>query len=321
MQLYAAPLEGITGYVFRNAFFKCFDHIDKYFIPFIQPNQKGHFSSREKKDVCPENNQGMQVVPQILTKCPEDFTKTAWKLQNQYGYKEINLNLGCPSKTVVTKKRGSGFLAYPDELERFLDEIFSKTEMDISIKTRIGKEDPKEFAHLMEIYNRFPVKELIIHPRVQTDFYKNHPNLEVFLEALQSAKMPVCYNGDIFCMEDYNRFTETFPQVDCIMLGRGLLKNPGLSRAIQTGIPLDKETLKKFHDLLYQGYCEVLSGDRTILFKMKELWGFLAPMFSNYEKYAKKIKKSEKLVMYEDVVERLFAEQELVSLEFPQTVI
>lgn len=313
MQIYAAPLEGITGYVFRNAFFQCFDHIDKYFIPFIQPNQKGHFSSREKKDVSPENNQGMQVVPQILTNCSEDFEQTAWKLQHQYGYKEINLNLGCPSKTVVTKKRGSGFLAYPEELERFLEEIFSRTEIDISIKTRIGKENPEEFAHLMEIYNRFPVKELIIHPRVQTDFYKNHPNLEVFSEALRSAKMPVCYNGDIFCLEDYKRFTESFPQVDCIMLGRGLLKNPGLARVIQTGVPLDKETLKKFHDLLYQGYCEVLSGDRTILFKMKELWGFLAPMFSNYEKYAKKIKKSEKLVMYEDVVERLFAEQELVS--------
>lgn len=312
MQLYTAPLEGITGYVFRNAFHMCFDNVDKYFIPFIQPNQKGHFSSREKQDMKPENNQGMYAVPQILTNSAEDFLRTAWKLQNAYGYKEINLNLGCPSKTVISKKRGSGFLAYPEELEQFLEEIFEKADVEISIKTRIGKESPDEFARILEIYNKFPLKELVIHPRVQTDFYKNHPNLEVFQMALEHAKAPVCYNGDIFTVKDYERFTERFPQVDRMMLGRGLLKNPGLTRAIRQQIPLDKETLKKFHDCLYQGYCQVLSGDRTILFKMKELWGFLAPIFTSYEKYAKKIKKAEKRWMYEEVVERLFAEQEIL---------
>lgn len=312
MKLYAAPLEGITGYVFRNAFHSCFDNVDKYFIPFIQPNQKGHFSSREKQDVKPENNQGMYAVPQILTNSSEDFLRTAWKLQNAYGYKEINLNLGCPSKTVISKKRGSGFLAYPEELERFLEAVFEKAEVEISIKTRIGKESPDEFARILEIYNQFPLKELIIHPRVQTDFYKNHPNLEAFRMALDIAKAPVCYNGDIFSVEDYVCFTEQFPQVECLMLGRGLLKNPGLTREIRRQISLDKKTLKMFHDHLYHGYCRVLSGDRTILFKMKELWGFLAPAFTNYEKYAKKIKKSEKLWVYENVVEKLFAEQELV---------
>lgn len=297
--------------MFRNAFYLCFDHADKYFIPFIQPNQKGHFSSREKQDVKPENNQGMYAVPQILTNSSEDFLRTAWKLKTAYGYQEVNLNLGCPSKTVISKKRGSGFLAYPEELERFLEEIFEKAEVEISIKTRIGKEHPDEFARILEIYNKFPIKELIIHPRVQTDFYKNHPNLEVFQMALKTAKAPVCYNGDIFSYQEYEQFTERFPQVDCIMLGRGLLKNPGLTREIRQQISLDKETLKKFHDCLYRGYCQVLSGDRTILFKMKELWGFLAPAFTDYEKYAKKIKKAEKLWVYEDVVEKLFAEQEL----------
>ncbi len=313
MKLYAAPLEGITGYVFRNAFHTCFDNIDKYFIPFIQPNQKGHFSSREKQDVKPENNRGMHAVPQILTNSAEDFLRTAWKLQTAYGYQEINLNLGCPSKTVISKKRGSGFLAYPEELERFLEKIFTKAEVEISIKTRIGKESPDEFAHILEIYNKFPLKELIIHPRVQTDFYKNDPNLNVFREALTVSKAPVCYNGDIFSMKDYEYFTEQFPQVDTMMLGRGILKNPGLTREIHLQKSLDKKELKTFHDLLYQGYCQVLSGDRTILFKMKEFWGFLAPIFTNYEKYAKKIKKSEKLPVYEEAVEALFLEQELVK--------
>lgn len=312
MKIYMAPLEGITGYVFRNALHTHFDNIDKYFIPFIKPNQKGHLSSRERQDILPKNNEGMQAVPQILTNSSEDFLRTVWKLK-KYGYREINLNLGCPSKTVISKKRGSGFLAFPDELEQFLDEIFEQAEgMDISIKTRIGKETPDEFERILQIYNKYPLKELIIHPRVQKDFYKNHPNLNVFREALQESKNPICYNGDIFSVKEYRTFTEQFPKTDCIMLGRGLLMNPGLAKEIRQGIPVDKQTLREFHDDLYAGYCEVLSGDKTILFKMKELWTFLAPIFTGYEKYLKRIKKSEKCKVYESVIEELFAEQEIV---------
>lgn len=311
MKLYFAPLEGITGYVFRRAFFKYFDSVDKYFIPFIKPNQRGHLSSRERQDILPENNEGMYAVPQILTNSAEDFIRTAKKLQ-KYGYQEINLNLGCPSRTVVTKGRGSGFLAFPEDLDRFLDTVFAQADVEISVKTRVGKDSPEEFARLLEIYNQYPIKELIIHPRIQQDVYKNHPNWEVFKEACKESRNPVCYNGDIFSMEDYQRFVDAFPEVDTVMLGRGLLMDPGLSGEIQKGIRMDKQTLRRFHDRLYEGYQEVLSGSRPILFKMKELWGFLAPAFTNYEKYAKKIKKSEKLNVYENVVDALFSEQELV---------
>lgn len=310
MKIYAAPLEGITGYVLRNAFHSCFDCVDKYFIPFINPNQHGHLSSRERQDILPENNQGMYAVPQILTNCAEDFLRTAKKL-SQYGYTEINLNLGCPSKTVVTKGRGSGFLAFPEELDRFLDKIFSETETEISVKTRIGKEQPEEFEKILEIYNRYPMKELIVHPRVQQDFYKNHPNLEVFAEVMKNSKNPICYNGDLFSYADYKTFTEQFPDVDTVMIGRGLLMDPGLTRQIKTGEKLRKEELKAYHDEVYLGYQNVLSGDKTILFKMKEFWGFLAPAFTHYEKYAKKIKKSERLYAYEAAVEALFSEQDL----------
>lgn len=311
MRLYFAPLEGITGYVFRNAFHDCFDQVDKYFIPFIKPNQRGHLSTKERQDVLPENNKGMYAVPQILTNSVEDFVRTVKKL-TQYGYTEINLNLGCPSKTVITKGRGSGFLAFPEELDRFLDAVFEQvTDVEISVKTRIGKENPEEFGRILEIYNQYPMKELIIHPRVQKDFYKNKPNLDVFRMACAESKNPLCYNGDIFTMQDYERFTEMFPETDTLMMGRGLLMNPGLARTIRQGIPLDKETLRKFHDQLLEGYQSVLSGEKTILFKMKELWGFLAPAFTNYEKYAKKIKKAEKLKVYCAVVEALFVEQEI----------
>lgn len=310
MKLYFAPLEGITGHVFRRAFFEYFGSVEKYFIPFIKPNQRGHLSSRERQDILPENNEGMYAVPQILTNSAEDFIRTTKKLQ-KYGYQEINLNLGCPSKTVVTKGRGSGFLAFPEDLDRFLDTVFGQTDAEISVKTRVGKDSPEEFTDLLAIFNQYPIKELIIHPRVQLDFYKNQPNWEVFQEACKESKNPVCYNGDIFSIEDYHRFADTFPDVDTMMLGRGLLMNPGLSGEIRQGRRMEKQTLRRFHDCLYEGYQEVLSGSRPILFKMKELWGFLAPVFTNYEKYAKKIKKSEKLNAYESAVDALFSEQEL----------
>lgn len=310
MKLYFAPLEGITGHVFRRAFFEYFGSVEKYFIPFIKPNQRGHLSSRERQDILPENNEGMYAVPQILTNSAEDFIRTTKKLQ-KYGYQEINLNLGCPSKTVVTKGRGSGFLAFPEDLDRFLDTVFGQTDAEISVKTRVGKDSPEEFTDLLAIFNQYPIKELIIHPRVQLDFYKNQPNWEVFQESCKESKNPVCYNGDIFSMEDYLRFADTFPDVDTMMLGRGLLMNPGLSGEIRQGRRMEKQTLRRFHDCLYEGYQEVLSGSRPILFKMKELWGFLAPVFTNYEKYAKKIKKSEKLNAYESIVDALFSEQEL----------
>lgn len=305
MKIYLAPFEGITGFIYRRALFECFGGFDKYFIPFIRPNQKGHFSSREKKDISPENNAGMYAVPQILTNSAEDFLRTAAKLKT-YGYGEVNLNLGCPSRTVVTKGRGAGFLAKPEELERFLDEIFEKCPLEISVKTRLGMEDPGQFEKILAIYNRFPMKELIIHPRVQKDFYKNTPNLDVFEQALQESSSPVCYNGDIFTTADYEKFAARFPEVECIMTGRGTLADPALARKLKGGKGADKAELKKFHDRIYAGYCEEMSGDRTILYKMKELWFYLAPIFPDSRKYAKKIRKCEKCRVYEEVVEELF---------------
>lgn len=306
MKLYLAPLEGITGWIYRRAVHECFGGFDRYFIPFIKPNQNGHFSSREKKDVLPEHNGGMEAVPQILTNQAEDFLKTADKLQQVYGYTEINLNLGCPSKTVVVKGRGAGFLAEPDMLDRFLDEIFEKCSLDISIKTRLGMEDPEEFSDLMKIYNRYPLKELIIHPRVQKDFYKNTPRMEVFAEAANISRNPVCYNGDLCSSDDVEEFQKRFPEIDRLMFGRGVLADPALARQIRGGRPADKEELRRFHDMLYADYCEEMSGDRTILYKMKELWFYLAPMLSEHKKYAKKIKKCERCTVYEQIVREFF---------------
>lgn len=309
-KLYFAPLEGITGYVYRNAHKKYFGNIDKYFLPFLVTNQTGKLKSKERNDILPEKNQGITAIPQILSNNARQTVQMA-KFLEQYGYKEINLNLGCPARTVVTKKKGAGLLAYPEELDQFLEEVYDGIKIRCSIKTRIGLENPEEFERLLQIYNQYPVAELIIHPRVQADFYKNQPNLDVFELAVKESKNPLCYNGDVNSIEDLERLKRRFPNVNCIMLGRGLLRNPGLADLIQDGKQCEKQRLKAFHDELCQGYEKIMSGDRNVLFKMKEVWFYLGQIFEDSEKYVKAIRKADRLSEYQNVVERLFTERDI----------
>lgn len=314
MNYYFAPMEGITGFVFRNAHHRYFPGVDKYFSPFIAPNQNRSFSPRELRDVLPEHNEGLTMVPQILTNKSEDFIKAAQELKSM-GYHEVNLNLGCPSKTVVTKGRGSGFLADPEKLNHFLDEIFTRLDMKLSVKTRIGRDHPEEWETLMDLYNRFPMEELIVHPRIQQDYYKNTPNLTVFGSALAASRNNVCYNGDIFTAADYRELTTAFPDIQSVMLGRGLIANPGLVGVIENDstCSINKADLRAFHDEIYQGYAEYMSGDRDVLFRMKELWFYLSCMFTNSDSYLKKIRKSSQASEYKNVVDSLFHEQEILE--------
>ncbi|WP_099346159.1 tRNA dihydrouridine synthase [Clostridium tertium] len=312
MKYYLAPMEGITGFIYRNTYKKFFDNVDKYFIPFIVPTSSKSFKTKELRDILPENNKGMNIVPQILTNDSDGFITTARKLQ-QLGYSEINLNLGCPSGTVVSKNRGSGFLAKREELDKFLDEIYKIDDMKISIKTRIGKDSSEEFYELIKIYNKYPLEELIIHPRTREDFYGNKPNLEVFKDALTLSNSPVCYNGDIFTLDDYNKLSKEFPELNTIMLGRGVLANPGLINEIRNNANLNKEVLKKFHDEIFNDYRNVFKDDKIAIYRMKELWGYMIYIFSDNKKYAKKIKKSQKVDDYNEAVASLFNEQEIIK--------
>lgn len=215
-----APMEGITGYVYRNAHHALFPHVDLYVTPFLQPNQNHRFSSRERNDILPEHNKGITLIPQILTNRAEDFIWMAGELE-ALGYDEVNLNLGCPSGTVVSKYKGAGFLAKKEELDAFLDEVCSGIRIRLSVKTRLGMASPDEFEELLEIYNKYPLKELIIHPRVRSDFYKNTPDRAAFCRAVKASKNEVWYNGDIFTAGDWKEFRAGVPEVDCIMMGRG----------------------------------------------------------------------------------------------------
>ena len=310
MNYYLAPMEGLTGYLYRNALKEFFTFPDKCFTPFIAPNQKRCLGAREKRDVDPEHNRGMYTVPQILTNRAEDFICTCRELE-ELGYREVNLNLGCPSGTVAAKKRGAGFLGEPKELDAFLDRIFAGTGLRISIKTRLGVEEPEEFYPILAIYNKYPLHELIIHPRVQKDFYKNKPRMEVFGEALAKSPHKICYNGDLFTQGDLEAFEQAYPQVKTVMIGRGFLVNPGFLDE-RAGKWVTAERLYDFHEKLLSGYERELSGEIPVLFKMKELWFYMIRLFSDSEREAKKLRKAQRLWEYREIVNKLFREKEIV---------
>ena len=323
MKIYFAPLEGVTGYIYRNAFGEFYGkgQINQYFIPFISPNQTNGFTAREVRDMNPDNNCGLPVVVQIMTNRADYFSKTVEMLYEK-GYDEVNLNLGCPSGTVVAKYRGAGFLAIPDQLDTFFETIFEspliKTgAVKVSAKTRLGIENAQEFTELLQIFNRYPLKELIIHPRVQKDYYNNTPDWEKFREAVNHSSNPVCYNGDIFTLKDYQKFRKEFPDVESVMLGRGLIADPGLLsaiRAFDAGITLERQpekeqqVLKQFHDRIYTEYLKIMSGDKNVIHKMKEIWFYQKQTFDNSEKAFKKIKKAQKMCDYEAAVNQFFSQ-------------
>lgn len=318
MKFYLAPMEGITGYIYRQAYNSCFKPMDRYFTPFLAPKHKSGFSSKELNDILPEHNQGMEVIPQILTSDPEDFLDTAVKLK-EYGYTEVNLNLGCPSGTVAAKGKGAGFLKDTEKLARFLGEVsegMERENLHFSIKTRVGVESEEEFQTLLGLYNQCPLTELIIHPRVLKDFYKYNVRMNAFKEGFEKSRHSVCYNGDVFRRKDYDRLIKEYPDLDKIMMGRGIMMNPFLMEEIADGTSQEvsgkmtaarkADRLEKFHRLLCDGYAHVMSGDRPVLFKMKELWGFLIHSCPEEEKLMKKIRKAQHLEEYERVVSELF---------------
>lgn len=309
MYYYLAPLEGITGHHFRRVHHEMFPGTHKYFSPFRVACQDIGFRKRELTDLLPENNDGVSMVPQILSNDAKAFLAAASQLK-ELGYPEINLNLGCPSGTVVAKYRGSGFLAVPKELDAFLDEVYSHCELPLSIKTRIGLTHEDRFEEFLEIYRKYPLSELIVHPRYGKDGYKGTPFLEEFQKAYDRWDLPLCYNGDLTNPSDFEAVYSRFPEIDSVMIGRGCVTNPGLIRTLETGEELTLPEFQAFAEKMYETYSSILSGDRNILFRMKELWSYFIFLFPDSRKQLKDIKKAQTCRDFEAAVARLYRECE-----------
>jgi len=291
MHLDLAPMEGITGAVFRRFHHAYFPGVDRYYTPFLSPTKEHKFGAKELREILPENNGDVVCVPQLMTKVSEDFLWAAGEL-HAMGYSVVNLNLGCPSGTVTAKGKGSGMLADPDKLDRFLYEVFSAAPCDISVKTRLGMEDPQEFDRILAVYNRYPIAELIIHPRVRSDFYRHPVRRDAFDRAISASANPVSHNGGIVTASDYQALVKTYPQLSAVMIGQGLIGDPFLAGKIKYGIKGDAKRLREFHDRLFETYSEQFNSRPNAMKRMKEMWVYLICSFGNHDRHRKLLLKA-----------------------------
>ncbi len=302
MNYYFAPLEGVTDRVYRALHSAYFGGVDSYYMPFFSPTMHRTLTPREQRELPFADSQPFCAVPQVLTKNAEDFIWAAQVCRDR-GYGEINLNLGCPSGTVVAKGKGAGMLADIDALDRFFDTVFASSPIPISVKTRLGISEPEEIEALMRVFDRYPLHTLIIHPRVRKDFYAVPVRTEWLPYVLETSKNPICYNGNLNSRADIAAFHARFPQFDALMLGRGLIGDPSMLAHERA----DAQKLAAFLDALLAGYIDAFGSARNAMFRMKENWRYLLCLFDGAEKLGKRLRKTTDLAEYRAIVSEIFA--------------
>ena len=308
MNYYVAPMEGLTDRVWRQAHQKWFGWAGapaKYYAPFLSPPENRVLIKKKMAELAPEANLGAPVVPQLLAK---DGALAAWMVGQlrQLGYTEVNLNFGCPSGTVTAKGKGSGMLRDLDKLDAFLAALFAEAEGPLTVKTRLGVEKPEEFAAVLDVYNRYPIAELTIHPRVMRQQYRGEADREAFAKALPTCKMPVCYNGDLTTVEQLRTLEADFPAVQSLMVGRGIIADPALFRQALGGPAATKEELRGYLDDLYHGYTALFGSAGCAISRMKGHWFYLIHRFDGSERLEKQLRKLREPWEYETVVNQIF---------------
>lgn len=299
MRYYFAPMEGLTDSVYRKLHHQYFSGVDAYYMPFISPTVHRCLTHREAREVPFAETVNFRAVPQLMTKVADDFLWAARECVDR-GYDEVNLNVGCPSGTVVAKKKGAGMLEDTAALDAFLDVVFAEAPLPISIKTRLGLVNPDEFPRILEIYNQYPIKELTIHPRVRKQFYDGDVDMEMFRYALKNSKNPVCFNGNLRTLSEVKEFEREFPEVEAVMVGRGLVGNPAMLE------PGGEQRLEAFHDALLESYIVEFGGARNAMFRMKENWRHMICMFADHDKLWKKLRKCTDVEEYRGIVRDIF---------------
>lgn len=306
MRYDAAPMEGLTDRVWRQAHQHYFGGADRYYAPFISPPENRVPIKKKMAELAPQVNPGAPVIPQLLAK---DGSLAAWMiglLRREMGYTEVNLNLGCPSGTVTAKGKGSGMLRDLEALDRFLYTVFDEAGGPISVKTRIGVTDPEEFGPILEVYNRYPLAELIIHPRVMRQLYRGQADRAAFAAALPACKAPVCYNGDITTPQDLIALEAAWPNLAGLMAGRGLIANPALFRMARGGAAPSKEELRGYLTELYTGYTAAFGSATAAISRMKGFWHECIGLFAGTEKLEKQLRKLREPWEYEVTVDQIF---------------
>ena len=307
--LLSSPLQGFTDFRFRNAFHKHFGGIDTFYSPYIKLNGKLVVKGSYKRDILPENNSTLEVIPQIITNDAEEFLFVA-KYVQQFGYKELNWNLGCPYPMVAKCGMGSGLIKNTDQIEHILKRVHNETDIIVSMKMRMGYENPTEILDVFPILEQYPIKNIAIHARIGKQLYKGGVDLDSFQKCLDTSKQKIYYNGDITSVTKFNELQERFPSIEHWMIGRGLIADPFLPSMIKnntTEYPKNRlEIFEAFHDEIYQEYDAYLSGPTPIRMKMLGFWEYFSESFSNPQKTFKKIKKAGNSKNYEIAVKEIF---------------
>ncbi len=309
--LLSSPLQGFTDFRFRNAFHHFFGGIDTFYSPYIRLNGKLVIKGAYERDILPENNDSLTVIPQVMTSDAEEFLFVV-KFIQQFGYKELNWNLGCPYPMVTKQGMGSGLVKNTEQIRHILKRVHNETDIVVSMKMRMGYEDASEILDTLPMLDEFPIKNIAIHARIGKQLYKGGVDLEGFQKCVDTAKHKLYYNGDITSVESFRKIKERFPSIDHFMIGRGLIADPFLPQMIknnETEYPKNRwQIFKEFHDRIYKEYDEYLSGPTPIKMKMRGFWEFFALSFDNPKKTFKKVKKANNAAQYHQATREIFRE-------------
>ena len=306
MLLYFAPMEGLTTSLFRRLHARSFPGADRYYAPFLAPDGQGRVKDSALRELAPEHNRDLHLVPQVLCNSAEAFLALSRELAAM-GYGELNLNMGCPSATVVPKHKGAGMLLDLQSLDAFLDRVFSETPLRVSVKCRLGLESAEEFPAVLKLLNAYPLSELILHARDRKGLYQSTPDLDAFTLAFASSAAPLAYNGNILSPAHYSVVMSTIPKLDRIMIGRGAIANPALFRQLRGGEKLYAAELFGFLEELFSSYLASGLGEYHSLGRMKEIWYYVNHMFPGAGRELKRINKARSAGEYRASVSALFS--------------